>query len=46
MLNILSNLLNKYPIKSIEDPFSEDDWKSVVILHQKPIFRLWVMISL
>ena len=23
-----TNLLNKYPIKSIEDPFSEDDWKS------------------
>ena len=22
------NLLNKYPIKSIEDPFNEDDWKS------------------
>ena len=23
-----TNLLNKYPIKSIEDPFNEDDWKS------------------
>ena len=22
------NLINKYPIKSIEDPFSEDDWQS------------------
>ena len=22
------DLINKYPIKSIEDPFSEDDWKS------------------
>ena len=22
------NLINKYPIKSIEDPFREDDWKS------------------
>ena len=22
------NLLSKYPIKSIEDPFNEDDWKS------------------
>ncbi len=23
-----SNLIKKYPIKSIEDPFAEDDWKS------------------
>jgi len=22
------DLIDKYPIKSIEDPFSEDDWKS------------------
>ena len=28
-------LIKKYPIKSIEDPFSEDDWKSSEILTSK-----------
>ena len=27
-INYYLNLIDKYPIKSIEDPFSEDDWKS------------------
>ena len=27
-IDYLSNLVNKYPIVSIEDPFSEDDWIS------------------
>jgi len=27
-----SNLIDKYPIKSIEDPFSEDDWDSWINL--------------
>jgi enolase len=27
-INYYINLINKYPIKSIEDPFSEDDWDS------------------
>jgi len=26
------DLINKYPIKSIEDPFSEDDWKTWIAL--------------
>ncbi len=29
------NITKKYPIKSIEDPFSEDDWKSSEILTSK-----------
>ena len=27
-LIIILKLIKKYPIKSIEDPFSEDDWES------------------
>ena len=27
-INYYLDLINKYPIKSIEDPFSEDDWSS------------------
>jgi len=27
-IDYYSELINKYPIKSIEDPFSEDDWES------------------
>ena len=27
-IDYYSKLINKYPIKSIEDPFSEDDWES------------------
>ncbi len=27
-INYYSELINKYPIKSIEDPFTEDDWAS------------------
>ena len=27
-VNYYSELINKYPIKSIEDPFPEDDWES------------------
>ncbi len=27
-VNYYSELINKYPIKSIEDPFAEDDWES------------------
>ena len=27
-INYYSELIKKYPIKSIEDPFSEDDWES------------------
>ena len=28
IINYYLDLINKYPIKSIEDPFSEDDWSS------------------
>jgi enolase len=28
IINYYLSLIDKYPIKSIEDPFSEDDWKS------------------
>ena len=27
-VNYYKNLTSKYPIKSIEDPFAEEDWKS------------------
>ena len=27
-IDYYSELIGKYPIKSIEDPFSEDDWES------------------
>ena len=27
-INYYSELIKKYPIKSIEDPFTEDDWES------------------
>ena len=31
-IEFYSNLVKKYPIKSIEDPFSEDDWSSWINL--------------
>ena len=34
-LNIILELLKKYPITSIEDPFSEDDWSSWKNLTEK-----------
>ena len=34
-LDNYSELINKYPIKSIEDPFGEDDWKSSSDLNSK-----------
>ena len=30
-INYYLDLINKYPIKSIEDPFSEDDWKTWIV---------------
>ena len=32
VIEFYSNLVKKYPIKSIEDPFSEDDWDSWINL--------------
>ena len=34
-VNYFVNLVDKYPIKSIEDPFGEDDWKSSSELNSK-----------
>ena len=31
-INYYLDLISKYPIKSIEDPFSEDDWKTWIAL--------------
>ena len=28
LLNIIKNIVSKYPIKSIEDPFAEEDWNA------------------
>ena len=28
VINYYKNLTSKYPIKSIEDPFAEEDWQS------------------
>ena len=34
-VNYFVDLIDKYPIKSIEDPFGEDDWKSSSDLNSK-----------
>ena len=35
LINFYNNLASKYPIKSIEDPIFEDDWKSWSDLNNK-----------
>ena len=37
------DLTKKYPIKSIEDPFSEDDWDNWKTITKKLILKLLVM---
>ena len=35
MIDVYANLINKYPIKSIEDPFDQDDWDAYVKMTNK-----------
>ena len=35
VINYYKNLVSKYPIKSIEDPFAENDWTAWTRLQKK-----------